>query len=130
MRKMPPAPDGAATFPVPLYGGRILLCITRDSYAEALEQLKDDPYDHIKEVSGVSSKHAELDSRAVYLVGVFEGGQKTLVHELAHTTFSILAHSSVPVNARNDEAFAYLMDSLFALCVDAMKEIRRRRKRG
>lgn len=126
---IPRVPAGCATFPVPVYSGCVVLCLTRDGYNKVHKLVDGDEYKHIDSCMGVSARLSDKTGRSVYLVGVFDGGHKTLVHELAHTTFSILSHSSVTISARHDEAFAYLIDSLYGACADAMKRIRRRKRK-
>lgn len=118
---------GVDVFPVPIYGGRVMLCIKRDAYDRAHTSLEASPYKHTKDVRGVTSRHVDGDNKAVYLIGVFEDTQQTLVHELAHATFYILSHAGVPVTPKNDEAFAYLIDALFGECQKAIKRLRRRK---
>jgi len=117
-------PKGSASFPVPLFLGRVRVCITRDAYNQSHQFFEGLPYKYVKDVQGVSSKHLHKDG-TVYLVGIFSGGDGTLVHELVHTATSILAHSAVPFTAKNDEALAYLMDSLFVASKEAIKRARR-----
>lgn len=113
-----------ASFDVPIYGGRVVLCLEREEYDRAHRKLEGESYKYLDEVQGVSSKHAS-PGRTVYLVGVFKGGAQTLVHELVHTAFSILAHANVPVTKRNDEAYAYLVDHLYAKSIPIMRKARK-----
>ena len=118
---------GSESFPIPVYGGRVIICITREAHDREHEALDGGKYKQANQVRGVCSFHTEKDNRAVYLLGVFEETQQTLVHELVHLVFGVLSHASVPITRRNDEAFAYLMDTLFKESTDAIKRIRKRR---
>ncbi len=83
-------PSGSVTFPVPVYGGRILLCLTRKAYKTAQKALDiKEEYEStdLATIRGLSSRHAELDQRSVYLIGYFDNTPPTRIHELAHTTF-------------------------------------------
>ena len=110
---------------VPIYGGQLLLCTQRDEYTKARARYEEDDGESLKDCFGISEKCADKKQRVVYLIGVFEGGKQTLVHELAHTTFEILRHASVPISARSDEAFAYLIDCLYEKCAPFVTEERR-----
>ena len=129
MKKKPHRdPPGTATFPVPVYSGRVLFCLSEKAWGDAYKGLTGLEEKHGNNY-GLSTRIADDKQRSVYLVGVFDNGQSTLVHELVHTTFAILSHSGVPITRRNDEAFAYLMDSLYSGCLDAWKNIRRRKRK-
>ncbi len=125
MKKPARDPKGSASFPVPLYGGRVLLCLAREAYNKASVQLDAGECKGIDACSGLSNRHAENGNKSVYLIGVFDGKQSTMVHELVHTTFAVLAHAEVPISRRNDEAFAYLMDTLFSDSLAALRKIKR-----
>jgi len=121
--KKPVNPKGSVTFPVGVYSGRVLLCLTRKAYAEAHKVL-DPKEEHeavdLDTVRGMSSRHEEMDHKSVYLVAYFDRKPPTLVHELLHTTVHILSHAGVPITAENDEALAYLLDSLYESALSAM----------
>lgn len=118
----------AYSFPVPLYSGRVLICVTRDAYNRAHKKYLGSEDKHLSGVFGTSRRGSDKDKNSVYLVGVFEGGDTTLVHELVHVTFSILSHSGVPISVKHDEAFAYLMDSLYTAAMPAVQRLRKKRK--
>jgi hypothetical protein len=118
-------PDGSATFKVPLYGGRVLVCCTRDIYSLALESLDGDPDPCLKEYSGVMQEMAEgrKTVRKVWLIGWFDKNLGTLIHELSHTTFRVLRYAQVGISQTNDEAYAYLMDALFTGALKAARRV-------
>lgn len=117
-------PKGSITFPVPLFPGRVLICQTRNAYQIAHKQLYGHEYEDVEGVRGLSSK-AIYNRKVVYLVGVFDRCDSTLVHELLHTSMSVLKYAGVPISKKNDEVLAYLMDSLFEASKTAMKKVRR-----
>ena len=114
---------------MPVYSGRVVLCVTRDAWQRTQRQIDDSEYKNIAGVHGLSTRLYDTDKdESVYLIGVFDGRDRTLVHELAHTCFEMLTYSGVPISRRNDEAFAYLMDSLYGLVMDAAKRLRKRKR--
>ena len=125
--KKPVNPKGSVTFPVHVYSGRVLLCLTTKAYTEAHKALDTNDEHELIDVAtirGISGRMSELDHKSVYLVGYFDRKPPTLVHELLHTTFQILQHAGVPISAENDEAIAYLLDSLHESALSAMKNRR------
>ena len=121
--KKPVNPKGSVTFPVHVYSGRVLLCLTHKAYAIAHKAL--DPNDEHESVDlatirGISGRYSEMDHKSVYLVGYFDRKPPTLIHELLHTTVQILQHAGVPITAENDEALAYLLDFLYESALSAM----------
>ncbi len=118
-------PIGSATFRVPLYGGRVLICPTREAYSRALELLDGDPDPCTKEYVGVLLELSEgrKPVRKVYLLGWFDQNVGTLIHELSHLTFRVLRHAAVGISQTNDEAYAYLMDALYMKATKAARRI-------
>lgn len=104
------------TLRIPVYGGRLFVCTSREDYIKVRAKYEDDDGESLKDCMGVSERCSDKKQRSVFLIGVFDGGLQTLVHELGHTTFSVLRHASVPVNRRDDEAFCYLLDCLYEKC--------------
>ena len=122
--KKPVNPKGSVTFPVHVYGGRVLLCLTHKAYEAAHKVLdpkeETETYD-LATVRGLSSRFSEMDHKSVYLIGYFDRKSPTLIHELAHTAFYIMSHAGVPISGENDEVFCYLLDSLYEAALLAMK---------
>ena len=113
--KVPKWPKPFREFAVPLYFGRVYIFDNKETMRQAEEYLTKAPC----ELSPGLGRALELrndDGRYVFLVGVFNGSTSTLVHELAHTTFFILAAAGVPLDKDGtNEAYCYLLDSLFDL---------------
>lgn len=128
-RKPIPIPAGAHVFEVPVYGGRVALCLTREAYNKVSKAIDGTEYKQIHACRGVTQRMRDGNNSTVYMLGVFEDHDQTLVHELAHMTFAILAHAGVPINLKNDEAFAYLIDELYAKAREGIRKIRRRKAR-
>ncbi len=116
---------GSTSFRIPVYSGRVLLCLTRDAYQTALERLDEEPDDRLKEYDGALQEifEGKKTHRKVWLLGWFDGEPATLIHELCHTTFRILRHADVGISQTNDEAYAYLLDALYSKCIHAAKRI-------
>lgn len=62
------------------------------------------------------------DSRGAMVIGVFDGADRTLVHETAHATTYVFSHIAMPINEDTTEAFAYLQESLYAQCAAAIEK--------
>ncbi len=116
-------PADTATFRIPVYSGRVLLCFTREAYEKALELLNDAPDPCLREYAGCMLEcfEGKKTKRKVFLIGWFDKQLGTLIHELSHTTFRVLRHAEVGISHANDEAYAYLMDSLFSKAVQASR---------
>lgn len=56
---------------------------------------------------------AATDDRGSMVVGVFDGGVSTAVHELSHAAINVFHYVGLDVNLHTTEAFAYLLGSLF-----------------
>jgi len=54
------------------------------------------------------------DGTCCHVVAVFDGGLPTLIHELSHLTWNILRRVGVKVKPTNNEAYAYLIEWLYA----------------
>lgn len=72
---------------------------------------KDDPMD----CDGLARRcYNEITEETVFFVGVFNNRLSTLVHEINHICFFLLAHVGVPVEpGAPNEAFCYLSGYLF-----------------
>lgn len=59
----------------------------------------------------------------VYLIGVFDGGLSTLVHECAHLAFWILRDVGIKLQGgKTNESYCYLIQTLFELFYPYLKE--------
>ena len=106
---------------IPLYGGGLCVAKTREAYRKArnivTEEADDDDRPH-KSDEGMTECLMSKDGRITYLVGVFNGGNRTLVHELAHATFMILKNCGVNYTSGNHESYCYLLDTLYGLATE------------
>lgn len=99
-------------FDVPLFGGEVVLCRSRDEWAYAMRHYKveDDVSGHAGRCIQLCDKDTNERS---YLIGVFNGSVSTLVHELAHAVFFILGvHGVETEQGRTNETFCYLLGHL------------------
>ena len=108
-----PWPASAVTHNVGLYGTTVYFVQSVADYNLCMDfygmkHIKDDC---LGKVQWCTNKK---DGTSFFMVGVFDGASGTLVHELAHATFFILAHVGVPVKeGKPNEAFCYLLDSMY-----------------
>jgi hypothetical protein len=93
-------------FPIPLYAGKVLLCMTPDEWASVAELYGSDP--DTENCKGLSIRYFTPEEGRIYAIGVFDGAIDTLVHELAHATFHLLGDVGVTLeDGGANEAFTY-----------------------
>lgn len=98
-------------FPIPIFGGKLLLCLTREEWAGVAEVYDGDP--DTDGCKGLSIQYRTAEEGRIYAIGVFDGAVDTFVHELAHAVFHILGDVGVPVeDGAANECFAYLQGFL------------------
>jgi hypothetical protein len=94
--------------PIPIYNGRVLLCVTPDEWASVAAVYDSDP--DTAECKGLSIKHYTSEEGRVYVVGVFDGTADTFVHELAHATFQLLGDVGLELeDGAANECFTYVI---------------------
>lgn len=105
-------PTGAYDFVVPLYGGSVWLYTKRQRMQRAQDFFK--PGYAIGLCAGHTIAYqGQSTGEMQYLVGVFDGLQRTLVHESAHVAFMICR--TVGINPNDgDEPYCYLLDYIYA----------------
>lgn len=107
-------PEKAIWHRAELYGQPVCFVQTEEDYRDALAYY------------GIKAKLTKVFGRsqwcvsntdptvAFFMVGVFDGRNSTLVHELAHCCFFLLEHVGVPVKrGQANESFCYLLDHLY-----------------
>jgi hypothetical protein len=100
-------------FIVPIYGGRVALVKSLKVWKQCVDYLAG-PGKEMPTGCGGAHQHFTAPGSSVYLVGVFDGRKSTLVHELAHCTFSVMDHVGIPTPPdEKNEAYCYLLDALF-----------------
>jgi hypothetical protein len=99
-------------FQIPIYGGKVLLCRTREEWASIALMYEGEP--DTENCKGLSIRYLNGEGRT-YVIGIFDGAVDTFVHELDHATFHILGDVGVPVEdgGAANEAHAYLLGHLF-----------------
>ena len=106
---------------IPLYGGGLCVVKTKKDYQTArfaiTGETDDDDRPH-KSDEGLTECLTAKDGRITYLIGVFAGGSRTLVHELGHATFMILKNCGVNYTSGNHESYCYLLDTLYGLATE------------
>lgn len=108
-----PWPANAVTHEVPLYGSCVYFVQSLADYNLCMDfyKMKHSKDDCVGKVQWCVNKK---DGTTFFMLGVFDGKPSTLVHELAHLTFFVLAHVGVPVKeGKPNEAYCYLLDSLY-----------------
>lgn len=110
---------------VPIYGGTVVLCLSKKEYEQAERYLK--VHDESKELpnGGVCQTLVNEHGKRMYLMGVFDGSAATLAHELAHACFFICRDVGIPTHAGDaNEAFCYLLGYLMT---EQMPHLRRKK---
>ncbi|MET3232268.1 UNVERIFIED_ORG: hypothetical protein ABIC54_004473 [Burkholderia sp. 1263] len=114
MARKPKATPGyfeIPVFPIPIFGGKLLLCVTREEWSSVAYQYDSDP--DTDGCKGLSIQYRTPEEGRVYCIGVFDGAIDTFVHELAHAVFHILGDVGIPVeDGAANEAFAYIQGHL------------------
>lgn len=57
------------------------------------------------------------------VIGVFDSKLTTLVHELGHAMLMVFAYVCMPVNFDTEEAYCYLLESLFGQCCSQLTKV-------
>jgi hypothetical protein len=99
---------GIPAFPVPIFGGKLVLCTSPQEW-DALAAAFGDATgtDGCK---GLAMRYDSEEHGRVYAAGVFDKAVDTLVHELAHATFFLLGDVGIPVASGEDnESFTYIL---------------------
>lgn len=99
---------GIPAFPVPIFGGKVVLCTSSQEW-DALAAAFSDATgtDGCK---GLAMRYYSEEHGRVYAAGVFDKAVDTLVHELAHATFFLLGDVGIPVASGEDnESFTYVL---------------------
>lgn len=107
-------PKGKKPFHVPLYGGIVYFCTSREDYAQVYDYMTNsrDGQEFADSCLGCVSSLSAPDGAAAYLVGVFDTDLNTFVHELGHLAIDVLDRAGCPIDSRTSEAFCYLIGTL------------------
>jgi len=98
-------------FQIPIYNGKVLLCVTREEWAGVALMYEGDP--DTEGCKGLAIRYLNSEGRT-YVIGVFDGAADTFLHELDHTTFHILGDVGIPLeDGGANEAHTYLLSWLF-----------------
>jgi hypothetical protein len=95
-------------FPIPVFGGKLLLCLSREEWAGVAMMYDSDP--DTDGCKGLSIQYRTPEDGRIYAIGIFDGAVDTLVHELDHAVFHILGDVGIPVeDGAANEAHAYIL---------------------
>lgn len=95
-------------FSIPIYGGKLALCMTREEWAALAESYGGDP--ETENTKGLAIQYRHKKDGRVYAIGVFDGTADTFMHELAHATFFVLGDVGVTLeDGGANEAYTYLI---------------------
>lgn len=95
-------------FSVPIYGGTVLVCCTREEWSSLAVVYDSDP--ETDGCKGLAIQYLTPEEGRVYAIGVFDNAVDTLVHELDHTTFNILGDVGVLLeDGGANESHTYLL---------------------
>ena len=107
-------PNPLKKIKIPLYGGHIWFFTDVSAYNEASNQLDEDSGESHERGVGMTRVYVDEEDRRIYMVGVFDKGLQTLVHELGHVTIIVCEYAGIDPRSGNGEPFCYLLDYLFA----------------
>lgn len=107
-------PKGKKPYYVPLYGGLVYLCTDKDDFAQVYDYMtsSDRGYEMTEGCLGCVCPLSNEDGCAAYVIGVFDAGLNTFVHELSHLAIEVLDRAGCPIDNYTSEAFCYLIGSL------------------
>lgn len=107
-------PKGKKPYYVPLYGGLVYFCTSEDDFAQVYDYMTsaDRGYQMTEGCLGCVCPLTNEDGQAAYVVGVFDGGMNTYVHELGHLAIEVLDRAGCPIDNHTSEAFCYLIGAL------------------
>jgi len=98
-------------FPIPIFGGKVLLCCDRDEWASVAEEYEGDPDSEL--CKGLSIRYLRPSEGRTYVMGVFDSAIDTFTHELAHIVFFLLHDVGIALeDGGANENFAYLQGFL------------------
>lgn len=105
-----------STWTIPVYGDVVVWYKDRSKMHSELSKACSLPEDNFRQYNGIL---IELERKGdfFFALGVFNKSNSTLAHECAHLCFEVLKRHGVKVDADNDEAFCYLLDT----CMDEGK---------
>jgi hypothetical protein len=112
-------PKAARGCDIPIYGGQICL-VSRPEDFIAMRHWAELPVDKQMPNGGVTCCIQMQDKvsglftgRPIYLMGVFDGSEVTLAHELIHVCFGVADDVGLTTDpGKANEAFAYLHSAL------------------
>ena len=112
------------SYAVPLFNsGRIYLCRSRGEFREAMRAIGVDP-GNVDSLNGLCRHYENEDSgENIYVLGVFNGSDSTLVHECAHATFFVCHDFGVKVDTGSaNETYCYMLDRMFSHFLQYLKQ--------
>ena len=125
--KRPVWPKGLFHWDVPLYGGTVWLACTRVKYAAAAAVLDGEPASDNSIGCMLQATHP--DHGRVFLIGVFNGTQHVLAHEIGHACLDIMEVAGIDPIGCGGEPYCYLQQSMFEALSTKVKPPRRKRSR-
>jgi len=107
-------PKGKKPYYVPLYGGLVYLCTDKADFAQVYDYMtsSDRGYEMTDGCLGCVCPLISEENCAAYIVGVFDAGLNTFVHELSHLAIEALDRAGCPIDNHTSEAFCYLIGAL------------------
>ncbi len=107
-KKRTPAWLYIPVFPIPIYAGKLLLCMTREEWSALAQAYDGDP--DTENCKGLAIRYLTPEEGRVYVIGVFDRSVDTFIHELAHTVFHLLDDVGIPLeDGGANEAYTYML---------------------
>lgn len=100
------------------YGCELMFTQSRNEFRAERAKYTADPID-LDTIAGCAS---DFQGGSFHIVGVFDGEESTLVHELSHVTIKVMHHIGTEINDQTCEPFCYLLEDLFLQCIGSLKE--------
>lgn len=99
---------------IPLFqSSHVYLCVTREEWQQAESALSIPHFEGNCPGLTRHYQHSETGEN-LYLIGVFDGALRTLVHECAHACFFVCSDVGVPIDtSQANETYCYMLDRMF-----------------
>lgn len=116
-------PKRAIGHKLDMFQSTVVLVRSYEEWNAAASHLKGVPLDQInpkrlysakRPMAGAATWYGSSDRlQTIFMVGVFDGRLRTLIHELTHAVFHICDYYGIPTNSGDtNEFFCYLLEHL------------------
>ena len=102
----------AESISIPLYGGEVRFFTSESRLRIDYEAMNGNDFKVGMSGCAIQFKPDDPVKERIWLVGVFDGTQRTLAHEMAHVALNICQNVGIDPQSSGGEPFCYLLDAL------------------